>query len=116
MSTDFALDLRTARRKAGLTQKDAAHLLSVNPTRLSELECGKRLPTVPQIVTLSLIYGRTFESLFSEMVQAARRSLAKRLKTMPKKARRYAGTFNRQSTIAAIGNRLKAEAEHHGSA
>ena len=116
MSTDFGLDLRTARRKAGLTQKDAAHLLSVNVTTLSELEGGKLLPTVPQIVTLSLIYGRSFESLYADVVRTARQGLAERLATMPNMARSYAGTFNREKTIASIGNRLTAEAESDGGA
>ena len=45
MSTEFALDLRLARRKTGLTQRDIAHLLANQVTLVSELERGKRLPT-----------------------------------------------------------------------
>ncbi|MCB2052416.1 MAG: helix-turn-helix transcriptional regulator, partial [Novosphingobium sp.] len=64
MNTQLALDLRLARRKAGFTQDDAAHLLGVRAPRLSVLEQGRKRPNLVQICTLSLIYGRSFESLF----------------------------------------------------
>ena len=62
MSTEFALDLRLARKKSGLTQRDCAHLLNVHASKVSALEHGKQLPTLIEICTLSLIYGRSFEA------------------------------------------------------
>ena len=50
MSTEFALDLRLARRKAGFTQRDVAHLLGTRKSLVCELEKGRRKPTLTQIV------------------------------------------------------------------
>jgi transcriptional regulator with XRE-family HTH domain len=46
MSTDFALDLRVARRQAGFTQEDVARLLGVTQSQISDLEHGRVLPTL----------------------------------------------------------------------
>ena len=45
MSSQFALDLRLARKKAGYTQDDLAHLLDTHQTVVSQLEHGKRRPS-----------------------------------------------------------------------
>ena len=65
------------------TQRDIAHLLGAHQTLVSELERGHQLPTLTQIVTLSLIYGRSFESLFSALMRTARERLQKRILHMP---------------------------------
>lgn len=116
MSTEFALDLRLARRKAGLTQRDIAHLLGAQQTLVSELERGRQLPTLAQIVTLSLIYGRSFESLFAELMKSARNQLRKRIVSMPKGVRSYVGTFNRDASIERLARRLADEDTDHGGA
>ena len=86
MSTEFALDLRLARRKAGFTQRDCAHLLAIPTAILAQLESGKRLPSLVQICTLSVIYGRSFESLFGAILNEARaaRTLSQVLAKPPK--------------------------------
>lgn len=109
MSTEFSLDLRTARRKAGFVQEDIAHLLGSHQSAVSELERGQKLPTLTEIVTLSLIYGRSFESLFSAVMHDARKGLKKRLRSLPKHKRDTAGTFNRAASIAELRRRLSAE-------
>lgn len=109
MTTEFALDLRLARRKAGLIQRDCAHLLAIHPGTLSTLEHGGRLPTVNQICSLSLIYGRSFESLFAEIMGEARLNLLRRLDTLPKTARHCSATVNRQATLTRLYHRLQAE-------
>jgi transcriptional regulator with XRE-family HTH domain len=116
MSTEFALDLRLARRKAGYTQRDIAHLLSVQQSNISALEHGRVLPSIQEIVTLSVIYGRSFESLFAQLMKNARFALRKRTPTMPKTARNYVATFNRESSIKRLRHRLSAEGDDHGSA
>lgn len=116
MSTEFALDLRVARRKAGFTQRDIAHLLRVQQAKVSDLERGRKLPTVPQIVTLSLIYGRSFESLFAAVMAEARQKLTTRLGGMPTDTRAFVGTLNRTASLDRLRRRLAAEAEAHGSA
>jgi transcriptional regulator with XRE-family HTH domain len=116
MSTEFALDLRLARRKAGFTQRDIAHLLGAHQRLISELERGHQLPTLQQIVALSLIYGRSFESLFSQLMQTAREQLQSRVLRMPAGVRSYVGTFNRDATIERLARRLVDEQNAYGGA
>lgn len=115
MRTQFALDLLLARRKAGYTQEDVAHLLSIHQSAVSDLEHGRSHPTVDQIVELSLIYGRSFESFFSAVMQARRRHLTRQLKRMPKLRRPTAETFNRANSLAKLRRRL-AELSDDGGA
>lgn len=116
MSTEFALDLRLARRKAGFTQRDVAHLMGAHQTLVSELERGRQLPTLEQIVSLSLIYGRSFESLFSHLMRAAREALKARIVRMPAGVRSYVGTFNRDTSIERLARRLADEDNAYGDA
>lgn len=116
MSTEFALDLRLARRKSGFTQRDIAHLLGAHITLVSELECGRRRPNLDQIVTLSLIYGRSFESFFAERMKVARDKLRTRILHMPEGVRSYVETFNREASIDRLARRLADEDTDHGSA
>ena len=115
MTTEFALDLRLARRKAGYTQRDVAHLLGAQQSAVSDLERGRVLPGVREIVTLSLIYGRSFESLFGELMQEARKSLRQRLNDMPEQVRQYAGTLSREHSLKMLRRRLEAEDPDHST-
>ncbi|MEM7494017.1 MAG: helix-turn-helix transcriptional regulator [Pseudomonadota bacterium] len=87
MKTQFALDLRTARKKAGYTQGDVAHLLDCHQSLVSELERGKQRPRLEQIVDLSLIYGGSFESLFAEVMAERRAHLPISSKTCRNRSR-----------------------------
>ena len=116
MSTEFALDLRLARKKSGLTQRDCAHLLNVHASKVSALEQGKLLPTLIEICTLSLIYGRSFESLFGALMRDIRQSLKERLQTIPRDTRTFAGTFHRAKSLERLGRRLDEEQDGYGSA
>lgn len=115
MRTQFSLDLRLARRRSGFTQRDIAHLLAAHQSAISDLERGRVRPTLTQIVTLSLIYGRSFESLFSEVMTQARQDLVTQLDTLPK-ARVFIGTTNRANSIARLRRDLAALMIDHGSA
>lgn len=116
MTTEFALDLRSARRKAGFVQGDIAHLINAHQSGISDLEQGRRLPNLKEIVTLSLIYGRSFESLFGAVMAEARQELLKRVKTLPAEVRDFAGTFNRAASIRRLGERLSDELDGDGRA
>lgn len=115
MSNQFALDLRLARRKAGYTQRDCAHLLGIHKGRVSALEQGNKLPTIQQICLLSLIYGRSFESLFAQLLQEARVILRDHLPTLPKLKKAYVQNFNRDANIKRLKQRLADESTFHGS-
>jgi len=114
MTTNFALDLRVARKKSGLNQIDCAHLLDVHPSRISKLESGKRPPSVREICTLSLIYGKSFESLFGSVFESARQLLRDQLATMPKGSKHWLGRLNRNRTLNAIAERLDNSPQRHG--
>ncbi|MFZ1813093.1 MAG: helix-turn-helix transcriptional regulator [Rhizobiaceae bacterium] len=109
MTTQFALDLRLARRKAGFTQNDTAHLLGLRTAALSALEQGRRLPSLTQICTLSLIYGRSFESLFGAILRQARRDIEERLMTLPAKVRVCGATQNRTASLDRLARQLADE-------
>ena len=115
MSTQFALDLRLARRKAGYTQEDVAHLLSTHQSVVSDLEHGKTQPSVDQIVELSLIYGRSFESFFGAVMEKRQEHLNRQLGRMPELAKPTAHTFNRASSLAKLKRRLADLPNHGGS-
>ena len=117
MSQTFALDLKVARRKSGLTQQDCAHLLDVHKAKISLLEQGKTLPTVLELSTLSLLYGKSFESLFRSLIEDAQHTLNDRLATLPVVSNRWLGRFIRQNTLNKLAARLDANNSNgHGSA
>ncbi len=116
MSTEFALDLRLARRKAGLTLRDTAHLLNVHKSTLSALEHGKRLPSVEQVCLLALIYGRSFQSLFNEVTEAAKGQLQNQLPSLPEPGKRWLGRIQREKTLTRLSARLSDNDKTHGRA
>jgi len=115
MRTQFSADLRLARRKAGYTQADNAALLCVHQSVVSKLENGARRPDLEQIITLSLIYGRSFEAFFADVMDDCTRRLKRRLKHLPNNVRDTAHTFNRAASLKALHERI-AEPIPHGSA
>ncbi len=115
MRTQFSADLRLARRKAGYTQADIAALICDHQSMVSALENGSQRPDLEQIISLSLIYGRSFESLFAEVMEDCSRKLKRRLKHLPSNVRDTAHTFNRQSSLKALHERLTKPIPH-GSA
>ena len=114
MSTQFAVDLRLARRKAGYTQGDVAHLLCSHQSLVSELEQGQRRPSLEQIVELSLIYGRSFEDFFGTLLAERQQVLQERLKRLPEQRKPTAETFNRSSSLKRLRRRLDSQLEHGG--
>lgn len=106
MSTQFAHDLRLARRKAGYTQGDLAHLLASHQSAVSDLEHGKQRPSLEQIIDLSLIYGRSFECLFAEVMAERQAHLTVRLGSLPEPGKATSHTFNRDGSLARLRQRL----------
>lgn len=106
MSTGIALDLRAARRKAGYTQDDVAHLLGHHQSHVSDLEQGHERPKLEEIVELSLIYGRSFEVLFDDVMAESRVALLERLETLPPGGTVSVATFNRSRSLRKLRRRL----------
>lgn len=103
----IALDFRVARNKAGLRQIDVAHLLDVQHARISQIENGKRLPTVLETATLSIVYGKPMESLLSGLLDEVVGNLVERMKTVPSVPRDLPETFNRVHTLSQLARRLE---------
>jgi len=117
MKNDFALDLKTARKRSGLTQEDCAYLMGCDATKLTRLERGNTLPGLRDVLMLGLIYGRTFESLFAHILRECRMGLASTLESLPEGPPNWAGRARRQHSL----NRLAADLadythQEHGNA
>ena len=106
MTKQFALDLKVARRKAGLSQQDCAHLLDMSPTRMSNLESGKIVPSLLEVCALSVLHGKSFESLFGGIMSGARQLLREQLASLPTSKQHWVGTFNRQGSLVALASRI----------
>ncbi len=116
MITEFALDLRLARRRSGLSQKEVAYLLTINQSTYSEFERGVKVPSLEQICQLALIYGRSFQSYFEDITSGVKPRLAKRLEKLPKTKSPRLRIFNRGITISRMKARLKPLNERYGGA
>ena len=109
MFEEFIHDLKVARKKSGLTQADCGHLIGVSGTIICQLENGTRLPTIMEISALSLIYGRSFESLFGPIFSEIRKELGENLLTLPKPGNDWMGAIDRESTLDALARSLDDE-------
>ena len=109
MFDEFIFDLKVARKKAGLSQADCGHLIGGTNHKVSQLERGDRTPTIREICTLSLIYGRSFESLFGEMFGQVRKDLSTNLETLPGRTSNRPEYFNRTKTLECLAQRLLEE-------
>jgi len=117
MYNNFAFDLKVARRKSGLSQSDCAHLLDVDRSKISRLERGDSPPTIRDICTLSLVHGKSFESLFGTVFQEVYDSLRERLASIPSEAGKRMSQFNRTNTLNQLASRLETLTNKgHGSA
>ncbi|MFF0221139.1 helix-turn-helix domain-containing protein [Streptomyces sp. NPDC004629] len=63
-----APQLRSLRRRAGLTLEAAAHSAGLSPAHLSRLETGQRQPSLPMLLALARVYGTTVSELLGESV------------------------------------------------
>ncbi|MFD8718942.1 helix-turn-helix domain-containing protein [Streptomyces sp. NPDC059629] len=63
-----APQLRSLRRRAGLTLEAAARDAGLSPAHLSRLETGQRQPSLPVLLTLARVYGTTVSDLLGETV------------------------------------------------
>lgn len=108
----IALDLKVARRKAGLLQSDLAHLLGIDRRRVRRLEQGEQLPTVCEVLALSFVYGKPIEALTAGLIDELIGQLVARLRTLPEAAATAEDEddepgFNRAHTLAELARRLE---------
>ena len=108
MTSFVSFDLRVARKKAGLTQQDCAHLLGVHPSAISLIETGKREPKLLELCLFSVIYRKPIDALASDAFREARFMLRERVATLPEAPERWPGRFNRHNTLSALEHYLLA--------
>ena len=108
METNYALDLKVARRRSGLSQQDVSHLLGISRVRVSKLECGIAKPTPDELTTFSLIYSRSFLTLSGAVMPVLLRTLRDRLNTFPNRTNYAGGKSAKAATLNTLSERLAA--------
>ena len=103
---EFSHTLLVARRKAGLSQSDCAHLLGRSASRVSRLESGKATPTSDDLIGVALLFGRTIEALSGPKFAARAQEMKERLFDLPCPDRNWLGRFNRSNTLDGLAHRL----------
>ncbi len=114
MTTQFAQDLRLARKIAGLTQHDCATLMNSRRKQIRYLETGTKVPSLDDLFMLSVIYNRTFEDHFAERMRAARATVRAGLPQLPVSAGPKMLARQRQFTLDRIEADLLREPNPHG--
>ena len=109
MNDDFPGDLRLARRQSGLSQSDCGHLIDASTDQVGKIERGIRLPTLREILAFSVLYGRSFESLYGPLVRDIRRQIMARLETLPEGSRNHPDALRRGRMLEQLSHRLLTE-------
>ena len=108
MGMNFALDIKVARRRSGLSQADVGHLLGIHRTRVSKLERGRYTPSANELASLSLIYGRRFPDLGNRAMPEICKALSEQLATLPNRSDYASGLTNKAQTLNALAEKLEA--------
>lgn len=103
----IAADLQAWRRRAGLSQADLAHLLSVHISKVSDMETGATRPNLNDLVRMSLIFGKPLDLMASALVDANAYCLITRLGKMPRAPRRWRKGSTRANTLSGLARRLE---------
>jgi len=111
---DFSQCLAGARRKAGLSQVDCAHLLGMSQSRMSRLELGHAKPTVSDLVGVALLFGRSMELMVEPMFQEYATQIHKRLFDLPETNTGWLGQFARNNALAKLEARVDRIIAHYG--
>jgi transcriptional regulator with XRE-family HTH domain len=107
MKHQYALDLRVARRKSGLTQQDCGHLLGIDATRITRFESGKRPPSVAELAMLCFICGIPLAEFADRIVEADASLLQKRLIKMPDCPKNWPDHETRANTLRELVEKLE---------
>ena len=104
---EVAADLKCSRREAGLTGLDVAHLLEVDPARVSRLENGHSLPSTRELCKLTLIYGKVPDHLLSRATCSTAPELKERVESLPPEPLGWEKRDQRLDTLNALAERLR---------
>ncbi|MFZ7093734.1 helix-turn-helix transcriptional regulator [Primorskyibacter sp. 2E233] len=113
MFEEFILDLKSMRKKSGLSQEDCGHLIGSTHNIIGRIERGERKPTVEEICALQLLFARSFDSLYGECLGKARVTLADNLRTLPEPQDDGAFIGARNAFLKRLEVRLKDSSSDH---
>ena len=108
MFDEFQSDLRIVRERSGLTQAEAGHLIGTGPDTLGKIERGERMPSLKEMLGLSILFGKSFESFFEEILALVRAEMAEALSSLPGVAEVADGS-DRADTLSTLAKRLDEE-------
>src|ERR1043166_9995694 len=75
--------LRTFRKRVGLSQSDVAYLFGyTNPAKISRYERGLRMPRVPTMLGLVIVYQAAITELFAGLHEQTEREIARRARSL----------------------------------
>ena len=111
---DFPQALCAARKKAGLSQADCAHLLDVSTSRISRLETGAAIPSVDDLCAIALVFGRPMESLSGTLFSERAKAIKERLFDLPEPHGGFLTKFNRNNALERLSDRLERITELYG--
>jgi len=106
MYHEFILDLKSMRKKSGLSQEDCGHLIGSTSNIIGRLERGDRPPTIEEICALQMLFGKTFESFYGTCVGNARQTIADNLKTLPSDPAQGGNPRAREAFLHGLSERL----------
>lgn len=103
---DFSRNLAEARKKAGLSQADCAHLLGVSQSHISHLERGYRTPSVTDLCGVAVLFGRSMEFMVEPLFRECAATIYGHLFDLPERRRGWFGQFVRTNALDNIEARL----------
>lgn len=110
---DFSQNLIDARRKAGLSQSDCAHLLGVSQAHVSRLERGRTVPSVTDLCGVAILFGRTMELLIEPLFKDRALSIRQRLYDLPEPHAGWLARFVRHNALHNLEARVERIIDHY---
>ena len=110
---DFSHCLVEARRKAGLSQEDCAHLLGVSQSHISRLELGRAIPSVSDLCGIAVLFGRSMELMVEPLFRDRAQTIQERLYDLPEPRLGWMSRFARHNALRALEARIDRITTHY---
>ncbi len=83
--------------------------MGVSSNIISQIELGERTPTAREMCALSVIYGASFESFYSENMQVVRSVLSENIESIPEAPEGWLATESRTRSLEYLSGYLEAD-------
>lgn len=110
---EFPQRLLEARRKAGFSQIDCAHLLEVSQSHISRMELGHAKPSVTDLAGASVLFGKTMEILVEPMLVERALVIRRGLYDLPEPQSNWLGRFVRHNNLEKLEARVSRIIDHY---